>query len=181
MTCSSKAMMVAAAVAAVHYLRKPAFVPSPARHTAAMAVPAVAVAGASAPAFADAIGDAAKRLSEEAYPFMKEVNWNSYAYLTKPGAASAGEWAKAVDKAIVMGASMDTELLKKGVMAHHKAVGAVSEANPVMSKADFEAINAAIGRMIASVPESQTMDVYNAFSALVPAEVPQYLMSTVNE
>merc|ERR1712193_510348 len=47
--------------------------------------------------------------------------------------------------------------------------------------ADFEAINAAIGRMIASVPESQTMDVYNAFSALVPAEVPQYLMSTVNE
>merc|ERR1719243_551756 len=35
--------------------------------------------------------------------------------------------------------------------------------------------------MIASVPESQTMDVYNAFSALVPAEVPQYLMSTVNE
>merc|ERR1712078_970827 len=93
----------------------------------------------------------------------------------------AGDWAKAVDKAIVMGASMDSDLLKAGVMAHHKAIGAVSEANPVMSKADFEAINAAIGRMIASVPESQTMDVYNAFSALVPAEVPQYLMSTVNE
>ena len=67
---------------------------------------------------------------------------------------------------------MDPELLKKGVMAHHKATGAVREANPVMSKADFEAINAAIGRMIASVPESQTMDVYYAFSALVPAEVP---------
>ena len=50
-----------------------------------------------------------------------------------------------------------------------------------MSKADFEAINAAIGRMTASAPESQTMNVYNAFSALVPAEVPQYLMSTVNE
>ena len=57
----------------------------------------------------------------------------------------------------------------------------MSEANPVMSKADFEAINAAIGRMTASAPESQTMNVYNAFSALVPAEVPQYLMSTVNE
>merc|ERR1711937_160497 len=97
------------------------------------------------------------------------------------GTASAGDWAKAVDKAIVMGASMDSDLLKAGVQAHHKAIGAVSEANPVMSKADFEAINAAIGRMIASVPESQTMDVYNAFSALVPAEVPQYLMSTVNE
>merc|ERR1719214_370455 len=80
-----------------------------------------------------------------------------------------------------MGASMDPDLLKKGVMAHHKAILAVKEANPVMSKGDFEAINAAIGRMIASVPESQTMDVYNAFSALVPKEVPEYLMSTVNE
>jgi len=183
MTGSSKAvMMVAAAVATVHYLRKPsAFVPSPARHTAVMAVPAVAAAGASAPAFADAIGDAAKKLSEDAYPFMKEVNWNSYTYLTKPGSASAGEWAKAIDKMIEMGATMDPELLKKGAMAHHKAIGAVSEANPTLSKADFEAINAAIGRLIASVPESQTMDVYNTVAALVPAEVPKYLMSTVNE
>merc|ERR1719492_309509 len=113
---------------------------------------------------------------------MKEVDWNSYTYLLKPGAAAnAGDWAKAIDKAIVMGASMDPELLKKGVMAHHKAIGSVSEAKPVMSKADFEAINAAIGRMIASVPEKQTMDVYDAFSALVSADVPPYLMSTVKE
>merc|ERR1712025_955050 len=47
--------------------------------------------------------------------------------------------------------------------------------------ADFEAINAALGRMIASVPESQTMDVYNAFSGLVSGDVPNFLMSTVNE
>jgi len=177
-----KALMIAAvAMAAVYRLRQPSFVPPPVRRASLAAVPAMAAAGAATPAFADAIGDAAKRLSEEAYPFMKEVNWNSYTYLTRPGTASAGDWAKAVDKAIVMGASMDSDLLKAGVQAHHKAIGAVSEANPVMSKADFEAINAAIGRMIASVPESQTMDVYNAFSALVPAEVPQYLMSTVNE
>merc|ERR1712151_1350638 len=39
----------------------------------------------------------------------------------------------------------------------------------------------AIGRMIASVPESKTMAVYDAFSALVGADVPAYLMSTVNE
>merc|ERR1712187_762304 len=116
-----------------------------------------------------------------AYPFMKEVNWNSYAYLLKPGSGSAGDRVKAVDKAIVMGAAMDSELLKKGVIAHHKAVGATSETNPVLSKADFEAINAAIGRMIASVPESQTMDVYNAFSNLVSSHVPPYLMSTVKE
>merc|ERR1712060_798888 len=97
------------------------------------------------------------------------------------GSAPASDWVKAVDKAIVMGASMDSELLKKGVMAHHKAMGAVSESNPVLSKADFEAINAAIGRMIASVPESQTMDVYSAFSNLVSADVPPFLMSTVKE
>merc|ERR1712207_81135 len=79
--------------------------------------PTAAVVAASAPAFADAIGDAAKTLSDKAYPFMKEVNWNSYAYLVKPGSAPASDWVNAVDKAIVMGASMDSELLKKGVMA----------------------------------------------------------------
>merc|ERR1712207_57599 len=127
------------------------------------------------------IGDAAKKLSEDAYPFMKEVNWNSYTYLTKPGSASAGDWSKAIEKMIAMGAAMDPELLKKGAMAHHKAIGAVTEASPTLSKADFEAVNAAIGRMIASVPESQTMGVYDAVAKLVPAEVPKYLMSTVKE
>merc|ERR1712079_736286 len=37
------------------------------------------------------------------------------------------------------------------------------------------------GRLIASVPESQTMGVYNAVASLVPAEVPKYLMATVKE
>merc|ERR1719513_20234 len=82
---------------------------------------------------------------------------------------------------ILMGATMDPDLLKKATLAHHKAIGAVTEQNPVMSKADFEAINAGIGRLIASVPESQTMDVYNSVAALVPAEMPKYLMSTVKE
>merc|ERR1719388_360420 len=171
----------AAGVAAVYQL-KPAFVP-PARTSPSVAVPAALLAaGASAPAWADPIGDAAKKLADGAYPFMKEVNWNSYAYLLKPGGSGdAGAWAKAVDKAIVMGSQMDSKLLKDGVMAHHKAIGATSESNPVLSKADFEAICAAIGRMIASVPESSTMDVYNAFSGLVGSDVPAFLMSTVNE
>jgi len=139
------------------------------------------VAATSAPAWADQIGDAAKKLSEEAYPFMKEVNWNSYVPLARPGSASSADWLKAIDKAIVMGAQMDPDLLKKGVQAHHKACGSIKEGNLVLSKADFEAVNAAIGRMIASVPESTTMDLYKTFSSLVPDEVPKYLMSTVNE
>merc|ERR1711897_76602 len=159
---SSKILIAAAGVAAVCHLQQSAFVPPAVRRTASLAAPAAVAAAASAPALADPIGDAAKKLSDAAYPFMKEVNWNSYAYLVKPGSASAGDWVKAVDKAILMGASMDSELLKKGVMAHHKAIGATSESNPVLSKADFEPINAAIGRMIASVKEADAKAAYAA-------------------
>jgi len=143
-----------------------------------MAIPAAAVLG-SAPAFADEIGDAAKKLSAAAYPFLKDVDWSSGLALTKPGSASAAEWTKAVATAIDMGAAMDSKLLKAGVQAHHKAIG--SAGSGVTSQADFEAINAALGRMIASVPESKTMEVYNAFSAVVSPDVPKYLMSTVKE
>merc|ERR1712039_725521 len=104
---------------------------------------AVAILGA-APAFADEIGNAAKKLSDASYPFLKDINWNSGLALTKPGSASAGDWLKAIDKAIVMGASMDSKLLKAAVDAHHKAIGSASSG--VTSKADFEAINAALGR-----------------------------------
>merc|ERR1712151_211022 len=100
--------------------------------------------------------------------------------LTKPGSASAGDWVKAIDTAIVMGAAMDSQLLKKAVDAHHKAIGSAGSSG-VTSKGDFEAINAALGRAIASVPESQVMDVYNSFSGLVSGDVPSYLMSTVKE
>merc|ERR1712066_791349 len=64
--------------------------------------------------------------------------------------------------------------------AHHKAIQGLP-ANGVCSEAQLTAINAAIGRMIASVPESKTMDVYNSVSALVDPGVPAYLMSTVKE
>merc|ERR1712190_334018 len=68
---------------------------------------------------------------------------------------------------------------KAAVDAHHKAIGSASSG--VTSKGDFEAINAALGRAIASVPESKVMDVYNSFSGLVSSDVPSYLMSTVKE
>merc|ERR1711948_104407 len=100
--------------------------------------------------------------------------------LTKPGSASAADFTKAIATAIDMGAAMDSKLLKAGVEAHHKAIGSAGSSG-VTSKADFEAINAALGRMIASVPESKVMDVYNSFSGLVSGDVPSYLMSTVKE
>merc|ERR1712050_529961 len=161
----------------------PSFVPAPhGKHmrAGAIAAPAaVAMLGAT-PAFADEIGDAAKKLSDASFPFLKDIDWKSTLALTKPGSAGAGDWLKAIDKAIVMGASMDSKLLKAAVEAHHKAIGSAGSSG-VTSKADYEAINAALGRAIASVPESQVMDVYNSFSGLVSGDVPSYLMSTVKE
>merc|ERR1712099_42081 len=141
---------------------------------------AAALLGAADNAHADAIGDAAAKLSKAAYPFMKEVPWNSYLYSTNPGSKDAVSWAKAIGKMIDMGAAMDTKLLKAGADAHHAAIGGLP-ASGVCSESQLTAITAAIGRMIASVPESKTMDVYNSVGALVDSKVPEYLMSTVKE
>jgi len=176
----AKAVLICAlaALAVVHF-RQPTFVPPSARRAAPLAISAAATLGA-APAFADEIGDAAKKLSSASYPFLKDIDWNSGLSLINPGSASAADWTKAVAKMIDMGASMDPNLLKAGVQAHHKAIGSAGSTG-LTSQADYEAVNAAIGRMIASVPESKTMDVYNAVSNLVSPEVPKYLMSTVKE
>jgi len=174
-----------AAVAATALFRSAVFVPPPSASSGRAApLPAVASAAASlgvaGSAHADAIGDAAAKLSKAAYPFMKEVPWNSNLYNIKPGSADAISWAKAVGKMIAMGAQMDPALLKKGAQAHHAAIQGLP-ASGVLPEAKLTEINAAIGRMIASVPESTTMDVYNSVGALVDPKVPQYLMSTVKE
>merc|ERR1712137_1296951 len=52
--------------------------------------------------------------------------------------------------------------------------------NGVTSKADWDAVNAALGRVVASVPESTVMDVYNAVSQITDPGVPVYMKSLVN-
>merc|ERR1712194_590240 len=47
--------------------------------------------------------------------------------------------------------------------------------------AQLTAINATLGRMIASVPESTTMGVYDAVGKLMDPNVPAFLMSSVKE
>jgi len=182
MVAHGKKLVVAGVVALA--ARHSTFVPPPASSMRPV-LPISAAAGTvaalgCAPAFADEIGDAAAKLSKAAYPFMKEVPWNSNLYNLNPGSADAVSWAKAIGKMIDMGAAMDTKLLKAGADAHHAAIGGLP-ANGVCSESQLTAINAAIGRMIASVPESKTMDVYNSVSALVDSKVPAYLMSTVKE
>merc|ERR1712190_81175 len=73
---------------------------------------------------------------------------------------------------------MDGALLKDAAKAHSKAIGSV-DAKLVTSASDFEAVNA-LGKVIASVPTSQVMDVYNAFGKIVNPVVPNYLFSSVN-
>merc|ERR1711933_313219 len=164
--------------------RQFAFVPPPARSMRpVLSISAAAGAAAAlggAPAFADEIGDAAAKLSKAAYPFMKEVDWNSNLYAVKPGSADAVSWAKAIGKMIDMGAAMDSKMLKAGAEAHHAAIGGLSPTG-LCAEGKLTAILAGLGRMTASVPESKVMDVYNSVGALVDPNVPAYLMSTVKE
>ena len=79
-----------------------------------------------------------------------------------------------------MGASMDSAALKSSVLAHSQAI-ANMDSKGVATLADYTAINVAIGHMIASVPASQTMDVYNAFNKCsLGKDVGPYMMSKVN-
>merc|ERR1712056_105117 len=122
------------------------------------------VSSAGAPASAvsgDKIGEAAKKLSDASYPFLKDVDWTSDLFLKPLPGASA------------------SQALKAAAEAHHKAIGSV-DAKGVTSAADYEAVNEALGRAIASVPTSKVMDVYNAFSGLVNPAVPNKLFSSVN-
>jgi len=135
---------------------------------------------AKQPASYDPFGEAAAKLSKATYPFMQQVPWNSDEFLLSPGKTDPIGWAKAIGRIIDMGASMDGGCVKAGCQAHHAAIANLP-ANGVCSEAQLATIYACIGRMVASVPESKTMAVYDAVSALVDAKVPNYLMSKVKE
>merc|ERR1711915_387873 len=127
----------------------------------------------------DKIGEAAKKLSDASYPFLKEVDWLSDLYNKPLPGVTAQQAIKAVDKTIVLGSVMDGNLLKAAAEAHHKAIGSI-DGQGVTSAADYEAVNAALGRVVASVPTSKTMDVYNAWAGLLNGAVPNKLFSGVN-
>jgi len=120
-----------------------------------------------------------KKLSEASYPFLREVDWKSDLYMKPLPGASQKDVLAAVDKSIVMGLSMNGNALKVAAEAHHKAIGSI-DLNGVTSAEDYEAVNAALGRAIATVPTTKVMDVYNAFAKIVPGQVTNYLFSGVN-
>merc|ERR1711868_308243 len=124
----------------------------------------------------DKIGDAAKKLSDASYPFLKGIDWTSDIYIKPLPGTSATQALKAVDKAIVMGSAMDGNLLKAAAEAHHKAISSI-DASGVTSAADYAAVNNALGHAVASVPTSKVMDVYNAFKGIVPSSIPSNMFS----
>ena len=157
-----------------------AFVPAPARGAAPMAAAGgmVSMLGAQA-AHADKIDDAAKKLSEASYPFLKEIDWTSDVFAKVPTQNPAAVM-KAIDKMIVMGAAMDASALKLGGDAHHKGIGSM-DGKLVTSLADYTAMNAAIGHMVASAGEAKTMDVYNSIASFnLGTDIGPYMMSKVN-
>merc|ERR1712187_62218 len=128
----------------------------------------------------ETIGPAAKKLAAAAYPLIQDVDWTSDLALKPIPGKSPQTVLKAVDKMIMMGAAMDGAALKEAGAAHVKAINGV-DAKGVLSQADFEAINAGLGKAIASVPTSKVMDVYNAMAGVIGSSpVPNYLYSQVN-
>jgi len=123
---------------------------------------------------------AAAKLSKAAYPFVKSVDWTSDISLKPLPGASPNDVLQAIDKALVMGGAMEGKYLKEAGEAHHKAIVG-SDAKLVASAADFAAINAALGKAIATVPTGQVMDVYNAFAKIVDPVVPNFLFQTVSQ
>jgi len=176
MAKTSKMLMVAAAALALWQLEQRSFVPPAGkqRMPVSTATGAVAMLGA-APVYADKIDDAAKKLSADSYDFLKAIDWNEATWAKLPS-ASPPVVLDAIKPVLAMGAAMDSSALKKGMLAHIKAIGSVDEKG-VTSLADYEAINAAIGHMVASVPAWKTLDVYGAFATIFPAEAQAYLAS----
>merc|ERR1712214_251261 len=127
-----------------------------------------------------AIDAAAVKLSAAAYPFIKDIDWTDSLYAKPIPGKTPQEAMKAVDKMIVMGSKMDGGALREAAMAHAKAIEGM-DAKGVLSQADFQAINAGLGKAIASAGTSATMDVYKAMASLVGSSpVPNYLFSKVN-
>merc|ERR1719320_1119331 len=78
-----------------------------------------------------------------------------------------------------MGAAMDPRALQEAARAHVTAINNMNSKG-VLTLADYTAINAGLGKSIASVPAAKVMDVYNAFSKITGNGVPNQLYSTVN-
>mmetsp|Transcript_41351 Transcript_41351/g.97123 ORF Transcript_41351/g.97123 Transcript_41351/m.97123 type:complete len:385 (+) Transcript_41351:70-1224(+) len=167
---SGKVILVAAA-AFVLASWAPAFVPGPARPShaqiaAAGALPALVAATPAA--FADSIADASKKFTDATYPIAEKFDWGGSSaiakYIASASAANPLGTAKAVEKLLEVGLTMDPKLVRAAVDAHSKALdSAVKNPKLVASKEDFAAVNEALARMIASANKEKFFALRTAF------------------
>jgi len=152
--------------------RHSAFLPAPGAkapthwHAGMAATPALL--GVAPAAFADQIKDASAKFSEAAYPVAQKIDWGKTPaiaqYIAEVSAKNPKQTAKAVDKLLEAGLTMDPALVKAAVKAHSKAItGAVNQKGLVASKADFTAVNEALARMIASADKEKFFYLLTAF------------------
>lgn len=123
-----------------------------------------------------AVDKAAGKMATASYPFIKDIDWTSELYTQPLPGVDGLKALKAIDSMIVLGASMDGKLLKDAVGAHHKAIAGV-DAKGVLTEADYKAVTAGIGKIIASAPQSKVMDVYNSFAKILDPSVGNNLFS----
>ena len=110
---SWKILSVAAALVALHnFCNSWSFVPGPLRKHAPVAAASAAGMMMAPAAFADEIGDAAKKLGDASYDFAKEVDWNNGIFLQAPGKFQPLKALKAIDKMIDMGARSRPQALE---------------------------------------------------------------------
>ena len=97
---NKKVLALGVALLGLAAVRQLSFVPGPLRKAAPAAVSAASLMMAPA-AFADEIGDAAKKLGDASYDFAKEVDWNNGIFLQAPGKFEPLKALTAIDKMIV--------------------------------------------------------------------------------
>ena len=104
--------VVAALVALYNFCNSLSFVPGPLRKQLPVAAASAAGMMMAPAAFADEIGDAAKKLGDASYDFAKEVDWNNGIFLQAPGKFQPLQALKAIDKMIDMGSSRRPQALE---------------------------------------------------------------------
>merc|ERR1712176_845888 len=125
------------------------------------------------------IDAAAQRLADASYPFLKDTDWSSPLGAKMSGFSGVTlDALKAVDKALLMGYSTNMGALKEAADAHVKAIGSM-DAKGLTTKADYQAILAGLGKVVATANDRSVFDVYNGFKPIVDSRVPEFLMSSV--
>jgi len=109
----------------------------------------------------------------------EKSDWLSSRYIKPLPGVTAQQTIRTVDKTVPMSSAMDENLLKATSEAHHEAIDSI-DGQEVTSAADYEAVYAAIGRIVASMSTFKTVNDYNAWADLLSGKVPNNLFSTMN-